>query len=97
MRVCFLFFALAKISMKRKIALIDVKMFACRWNDLITFNNSYIEYFDKIINFSAKVKHIVAIIKNNLKLTLEIKFLVFNDFLVVVFLINEICALIYLS
>ena len=97
MRVYFLFLALAKISMKRKITLIDVEMFARRWNDSTTPSNSYIEYFDEIINFSAKLKHIVATIKNNLKLTLEMKFLMFSDFLIVAFLMNEICALICLS
>ncbi len=83
--------------MKRKMALIDVKMFARRWNNLTTPNNLYIEYFDEIINSSAKLKHIVAIIKNNLKLTLEMKFLVFSDFPIVAFFMNEVCALICLS
>jgi len=93
LRFYFLFFAFAKINIKRKLSLINIEMYVKYWNDFVVYNNLYIEHLKKII----KLQYMTTTINNKQKLTLKSKFLIFIDFSMIVLLANEICSFNYLS
>ena len=88
-KVCTMFSTLTKISMKTNLKLIAVELYKKKWDNSIESKNLYIERLKKIVNFSSKCRHIKSIMKKNFNFKSNIKFLIFNDYDVVTFIMYQ--------
>ena len=88
-KVCTTFSALTKINMKTNLKLIAVELYKKKWNNSIESRNLYIERLKKIVNFSSKCRHIKNIMKKDSNFKSNIKFLIFNNYDVVTFIMYQ--------
>ena len=88
-KICTTFSTLTKINMKTNLKLIAVELYKKKWDNSVKLRNLYIERLKEIVNFSSKCRHIKSIMKKDFNFKSDIKFLIFNNYDVVTFIMYQ--------